>query len=104
MIFMNPFNAWLKFNKAQIKSDYFKISSLMSNELNVKINQKAKQLWSNMTEIEKNEWKNKIEIVEEVKPQQLTKLVLKTPTGQKSKKSKKSKKKSKSKKKKKHKK
>ena len=79
MIFMNPFNAWLKFNKTQIKSDYFKISSLMSNELNVKINQKAKQLWSNMTDVEKNEWNKKIEIVEEVKPTQLTKLVLKTP-------------------------
>jgi hypothetical protein len=75
---MDPFSAWFKFNKDQIKSNYFKITSLDDN-LSVHLNQKAKQLWSNMTDVEKNEWKNKIEIVEEVKPQQLNKLVLKTP-------------------------
>ena len=88
MKYLNPFSAWFTLNKEQIKNDYFKISSL-SNELNVKTNQKAKQLWSNMTDVEKNEWKNKIEIIEEVKPQQLTKLVLKTPTVKKTKKYKK---------------
>jgi hypothetical protein len=79
MIFMNPFSAWFKVNKEQIKSNYFKITSLDNKQLNVQLNKKAKQLWSNMTDVEKNEWKNKIEIVEEVNPQQLTKLVLKTP-------------------------
>ena len=48
-----------------------------------------------MTDVEKNEWKNKIEIVEEVKPQQLNKLVLKIPKVKKEKKVKKAKKKTK---------
>jgi len=89
MIFMDPFSAWFNVNKEQIKSKYFQITSLDNKHLNFQINQKAKQLWSNMTDVEKNEWNKKIEIVEEVKPTQLTKLVLKTPTGQKSKKDKK---------------
>jgi hypothetical protein len=111
MKFMDPFNAWFEINKEQIKSEYFKITSLDSKQVNVQLNQKAKQLWSNMTDVEKNEWKNKIEIVEEVKPQQLNKLVLKTPKVKKAKKEievlelvKKTKKKRKSKKKKKSKK
>ena len=86
MTFMDPFSAWFKFNKDQIKSNYFKITSLDDKQLNVQLNQKAKQLWSNMTDVEKNEWKNKIEIVEEVKPQQLNKLVLKIPKVKKEKK------------------
>lgn len=89
MIFMDPFSAWFKFNKDQIKSNYYKITSLDRKQLNVQLNQKAKQLWSNMTDVEKNEWKNKIEIAVEVKPTQLTKLVLKTPKGKKVKKVKK---------------
>jgi len=89
---MDPFSAWFKFNKEQIESDHFKITSLNTTEVNVQINKKAKQIWSNMNNIEKNEWKNKIEIVEEVKPQQLNKLVLKIPKGKKEKKAKKAKK------------
>lgn len=92
MTFMDPFNAWFKFNKDQIESEHFKITSLDYTQINVQLYKKAKQLWSNMTDVEKNEWKNKIEIVEEVKPQQLTKLVLKTPKVKKIKKTKKVKK------------
>ena len=31
MTFMDPFSAWFKFNKDQIKSNYFKITSLDDN-------------------------------------------------------------------------
>mgnify|MGYP005668850643 CR=1 FL=1 len=95
MTFMDPFSAWFKFNKDQIKSDHFKITSLDRKQINVQLNQKAKQIWSNMTDVEKNEWKNKIEIIEEVKPQQLNKLVLKTPNVKTAKKAKKEKEKAK---------
>ena len=98
MIFMDSFNAWFMENKDQIEIDYFKTISIDNKELNVQINKKAKQLWSNMPDIEKNEWKNKIEIIDEVKPQKLTKLVLKTPKVKKKKKTKKAKKSKKSKK------
>ena len=42
MIFMYPFSAWFKFNKDQIKSNYYKITSLDRKQLNVQLNQKAK--------------------------------------------------------------
>ena len=76
---MDPFNAWFIANKDRIKTDYFKSISIDYKELNVQINKKAKQLWSNMTDIEKNEWKNKIEIIDEVKFNKINKLVLKPP-------------------------
>ena len=92
MIFMDSFNAWFIASKNQIETNYFKKISIDNKELKVQINKKAKQLWSNMPDIEKNEWKNKIEIIDEVKPQKLTKLVLKTPKVKKKKNTKKAKK------------
>ena len=79
MIFMDSFNAWFMENKDQIEIDYFKTISIDNKELNVQINKKAKQLWSNMPDIEKNEWKNRKQIIDEVKPTKINKLVLKIP-------------------------
>ena len=79
MLFMDSFNAWFMENKDQIEIDYFKTISIDNKELNVQINKKAKQLWSNMPDIEKNEWKNRIQIIDEVKPVKINKLVLKIP-------------------------
>ena len=76
---MDSFNAWFMENKDQIEIDYFKTISIDNKELNVQINKKAKQLWSNMPDIEKNEWKNRIQIIDEVKPVKINKLVLKIP-------------------------
>ena len=62
MNYLNPFSAWFETNNDQIKSDYFKETSLDNKVLKVEIMKKAKQLWRNLTPIQQNNWKNKIEI------------------------------------------
>ena len=62
MNYLNPFSAWFETNNDQVKSDYFKETSLDNKVLKVEIMKKAKQLWRNLTPIQQNNWRNKIEI------------------------------------------
>ena len=58
MVKLNPYMAWLKSSRNEIKKTHFSNTSLSPRDVNKELLKKAGQLWRNMSDSEKNKWRS----------------------------------------------
>ena len=58
MVKLNPYMAWLKSSRNEIKKTHFSNTSLSPRDVNKELLKKAGHLWRNMSDSEKNKWRS----------------------------------------------